>query len=70
VRRFDLIDSRGEERTVAEGCECGDGTVFVRWLGESPSSVIWDDFGHFEAVSVGGHDHSGRMTRRVEWRDE
>lgn len=70
MKRFDLIDARSGERTVAEGVESSTGTVIVCWLGETPSTVIWPSFDAFERVSVGGHDHQGVMTRRVEWRDE
>jgi len=40
---------------VAEGFEASDGTVFLRWLSDTPSSVIYDDIRHVELV----HGHNG-----------
>jgi hypothetical protein len=40
---------------VAEGFEASDGTVFLRWLSDTPSSVIYDDIRHVERV----HGHHG-----------
>lgn len=38
---------------VADGARWADGSVSVRWLGESPSIVFWPDFASF--VRVNGH---------------
>lgn len=69
MRRFDLIDMRDGERVVAEGGEAVDGRCVVFWLGNTPSTVLWLSVEAFEAVSVGGADHEGKMRRRLEWTD-
>lgn len=45
---------------VADGFEFDDGTTVVRWRGEYPSTVVWDDIGTAEIV----HGHGG-ATRLV-----
>lgn len=40
---------------VADGVEFGDGTVVIRWRGERPSTVVWEDISAAEAV----HGHVG-----------
>jgi hypothetical protein len=71
VKRFYLLDSREQaEHAVAEGVELATGQVVVSWFGENPSLVIWPTWEIFKTVSVKGHDHKGRMTRRIEWLDE
>jgi hypothetical protein len=40
---------------VAEGVEFSDGAVAIRWLGEHPSTVAWNDIRHMEAI----HGHGG-----------
>ena len=49
---------------VAEGFEASDGTVFLRWLSDTPSSVIYDDIRHVERV----HGHQGAT--QVRYLDE
>ncbi|MCX5070923.1 hypothetical protein OOJ91_34305 [Micromonospora lupini] len=39
---------------VAYGVETTDGTVIMRWLGDRPSTVIWESIQH--ALAVHGHD--------------
>ncbi|MBM0201841.1 hypothetical protein JNW90_01060 [Micromonospora sp. STR1s_5] len=39
---------------VAYGIETTDGTVIMRWLGDKPSTVIWESIQH--ALEVHGHD--------------
>lgn len=39
---------------VAEGVQFTDGTVVLRWRGESPSTVVWDNLE--SAMKVHGHD--------------
>jgi hypothetical protein len=46
---------------VAEGVEFSDGKVAVRWLGETPSTVVWDSIAHARAV----HGHGGAT--RIVW---
>jgi D-hexose-6-phosphate mutarotase len=50
------IDETGVSGTgiVAHGVQWTDGTVAVRWLGENPSTVIWDNID--KAMAVHGHD--------------
>lgn len=45
---------------VAEGFEASDGTVFLRWLSDTPSSVIYDDIRAVERV----HGHNGASVIR------
>jgi hypothetical protein len=40
---------------VAEGVEFSDGTVVIRWLGDTPSTVVWPDLAAAERV----HGHGG-----------
>jgi hypothetical protein len=49
---------------VAEGIVWSDGTVSVRWLGERPSAVFWEN-GLADAEYVNGH--GGHM--RIVWDD-
>lgn len=67
-RRFVLVrevDVTGVSGTgaVAEGVRFSDGTVALRWLSATPSTVIWPDLDSAMAV----HGHNGAT--RVEWRD-
>jgi len=59
-RRFHLqrtVDVTGVSGTgrVADGVLWPDGSVTIRWRGERPSTVFWDDLAHAEAV----HGHGG-----------
>lgn len=59
-RRFHLLrhrDVSGISGTgvVALGVRWPDGTASVRWLGERPSIVFWDQGGMADAVHVHGH---------------
>lgn len=38
---------------VADGVEFGDGTVAIRWRGDTPSTVVWEDIS--AAYRVHGH---------------
>jgi len=40
--------------TVAYGVRFADGTVVLRWLGETPSTVVWDSLD--AAMRIHGHD--------------
>jgi hypothetical protein len=40
--------------TVAHGVQFADGQVVIRWLGTSPSTVVWNSLG--DAMRVHGHD--------------
>ncbi|HEX5566725.1 MAG TPA: hypothetical protein VFY14_07335 [Streptomyces sp.] len=67
-RRFHLQrdhDVTGASGTghVADGVLWPDGTVSIRWRGDRPSTVYWDDLAHAEHV----HGHDG-LTRIV-WYD-
>ena len=69
MRRFRLrrtVDVSGVSGTgiVAEGVEFTDGSVAMRWPGESPSTAVWPSI---EAV-IAIHGHGGTTT--VEWLDE
>jgi hypothetical protein len=68
-RRFHLqrdTDITGVSGTgrVAEGIVWSDGTVSVRWLGERPSAVFWEN-GLTDAEYV--HGHGGHT--RIVWDD-
>ncbi|WP_260606815.1 hypothetical protein [Streptomyces sp. WAC08241] len=67
-RRFHLqrtVDITGVSGTgrVADGVLWPDGTASVRWRGERPSTVHWDDIAHAEAV----HGHGGAT--EIVWDD-
>ena len=68
MRRFNLlrfVDVSGVSGTglVAEGIEFTDGTVVIRWLGESPSTVVWASLSAAMAV----HGHNG--STEIHWLD-
>ena len=70
MRAFRLkrdVDPTGVSGTgfVAEGIEFTDGTVVVRWLGETPSTVVWPSLD--AAMKVHGHD--GKTVVWDCWRD-
>jgi hypothetical protein len=48
---------------VAEGIEFGDGSVAIRWVGDHPSTAVWDSIE--DAIQI--HGHGGKTT--VEWLD-
>jgi len=59
VRRFYLdrhkdISGVSGEGFVAEGIQFTDGTVVLRWLGRTPSLVVWASLA--DAMEVHGHD--------------
>lgn len=41
---------------VAVGIEFDDGSVALRWPGEHPSTAVWEDIRHMEAI----HGHAGK----------
>jgi hypothetical protein len=57
-RDHDVTGVSGTGR-VADGIVWSDGTVSVRWLGDRPSTVFWDDLAH--AVHVHGHGGHTRI---------
>lgn len=61
-RDHDVTGVSGTGR-VADGIVWSDGTVSVRWLGERPSTVFWDELA--DAVHV--HGHGGHT--RIVWDD-
>lgn len=68
MRRFVLNrkeDVSGVSGTgvVVEGVEFTDGTVAIRWLGDRPSTVYWDNMTN----ALGVHGHEGKTV--VEWID-
>jgi hypothetical protein len=46
---------------VAEGVQFTDGTVVLRWLGRTPSTVVWPDI--VAARTVHGHDGRTRFVQ-------
>lgn len=46
---------------VAEGIEFTDGTVALRWLGSSPTSVVFHDHGLLSVLAVHGHAGKTRI---------
>lgn len=68
IRRFEFHrdeDVSGASGTgvVVEGVEFSDGSVAIRWLGERPSTVMWENV--TDAIAIHGH---GGKTRLV-WLD-
>ena len=68
MRRFILNrkeDVSGVSGTgvVVEGVEFTDGTVALRWLGDRPSLVMWDNI----KDALGIHGHNGLTV--IEWLD-
>jgi hypothetical protein len=61
-REHDVTGVSGTGR-VADGILWTDGTASVRWLGERPSIVFWDDLDHVYAI----HGHGGHT--RIVWDD-
>ncbi|MFE9736147.1 hypothetical protein ACFYO9_37475 [Streptomyces sp. NPDC005863] len=56
-RDHDVTGVSGTGR-VAEGTLWSDGTASVRWLGDRPSTVAWDNIADAEHVhGHGGHTH-------------
>jgi hypothetical protein len=49
---------------VAEGMQFSDGATVIHWLGDHPSTVVWPDISHVEAI----HGHSGAT--RIVWLDQ
>ena len=47
------------EGTVAYGAQFADGTTVLRWLGDNPSTVIWDSLA--AAMRIHGHDGKTRV---------
>jgi hypothetical protein len=45
--------------TVAHGVRFADGTTALRWLGDSPSTVIWASLD--DAMKIHGHDGKTRL---------
>lgn len=67
-RRFHLqrdTDITGVSGTgrVADGVLWPDGSVSIRWRGDRPSTVFWDDLAHAQHV----HGHQGAT--RIVWDD-
>lgn len=68
MRRFVLnrsVDVSGVSGTgvVVEGVEFTDGTVAIKWLGDRPSMVFWNNM----EDAIGIHGHNGLTV--VEWLD-
>ena len=68
MRRFLLqrdVDVSGVSGTgiVAAGVQFADGTVVMRWLGETPSTVIHSSLANVERI----HGHGGNT--QVDWID-
>lgn len=66
MRRFRLLrhyDVSGVSGTgiVAEGIEFTDGTTVIRWLGDKPSTVVWDSL----ATAMAVHGHNG--STEIQW---
>ncbi|MER5715756.1 hypothetical protein [Streptomyces sp. NPDC002132] len=61
-RNHDVTGVSGTGR-VADGVLWPDGSVSIRWRGDRPSTVFWDDVAHAEAV----HGHGGHT--RIVWDD-
>jgi hypothetical protein len=69
-RRFELfrrVDVSGVSGTgvVAEGAEWSDGTVALRWIGEFPTTTVWQD-GIDALLAV--HGHNGNTV--IRWLDD
>jgi hypothetical protein len=68
LRRFYLqrnVDVSGISGTgiVAHGVQFPDGVCIIRWVGETPSTVIWNSILDAEKI----HGHGGNTT--IEWID-
>lgn len=69
MRRFELhrdVDVSGVSGTgvVAEGVEYSDGSAAVRWLSDTPSTVVWASVA--DAMTVSGHSGATRLV----WLDD
>lgn len=66
ARAFELhreVDVSGISGTgvVAEGVAFSDGTVALRWVGRTPTSVVFHDNGMASVEAVHGHDGKTRV---------
>jgi hypothetical protein len=82
MRRFLLYDGREHPSTPNFATTVAEGVLFnetqdvvLQWFGKNSSTVHFattpeiTGLQKFEAVSVKGHDHEGRMMRWVKWLD-
>jgi len=67
MKRFFLcgVLDTDEQYDVAECVEFSDGTVVLRWLGDTPSTTVHGDVTSFSAIHV--RHHAGRFIRRVDF---
>ena len=69
MRRFFLCEfetvGQGNQRDVAEGVEFSDGAVVMRWLGETPSTVVHKSMPDLTSIHVVNH-----RSRFVRWADD
>ncbi|MFE3449654.1 hypothetical protein ACFXJ8_12030 [Nonomuraea sp. NPDC059194] len=63
LRRYTDVSGVSGIGIVADGVQWPDGTVTLRWRGDRPSTVCWDNLADAEAV----HGHAGAT--RVVWLD-
>jgi hypothetical protein len=69
MQRFHLLRIEDETGTsgkgvVAEGIKFTDGTVVVRWMSSTPTTVVHDDIESVLKI----HGHGGKT--QVVWKDE
>jgi hypothetical protein len=69
MQRFHLLRLEDETGTsgkgvVAEGIKFTDGTVVVRWLSPTPTTVVHDDIDSVMKI----HGHNGKT--QIVWKDE
>jgi hypothetical protein len=65
MKRFFLCESEhGSQRDVAEGIYFTDGTVVLRWLGETPSTALHEGMALVVAIHV--KEHRKRFIRIID----
>lgn len=62
IRHTDVTGASGTGH-VADGVQWPDGTATIRWRGDRPSTVNWDNITHAKAI----HGHGGATV--IEWTD-
>jgi len=70
VLRFDLLRKVADDEStiVAQGCQFSDGTVVMRWLGETPSTTVYESWDRVVRIHHIG-DQSHRPWTWVQWHD-
>jgi hypothetical protein len=53
LQRHEDVSGVSGTGVVAEGVEFTDGSVTIRWFGDNPSTVMWENI--YAAMAIHGH---------------